>query len=226
MKCNRKTYKSLYTCALHSVIAVLTAALFILSLHLHSYAAETVSRPDYAKRVLELVNYEREKAGVAMLSWSEIPVSASRLRADEAAVSFSHERPDGRSFYTAFDDTGCHTYMAVGENLATGQRTPEEFVAAWMSSDSHRANILNSDFKELGVSCIDTGDTLIWVQEFYTGRTAPDIKSILNFRKLPDHLPRQAYIISHCRYCHLPAFFGELPLPACFLLPEAGFFTE
>lgn len=160
---------------MHSLLTFLTAAIFILSGHLHSFAAETVSRPDYAKRVLELVNYEREKAGAGMLSWSEIPASASRLRADEAAVSFSHERPDGRSFYTAFDDTGCHTYMAVGENLAAGQRTPEEVVAAWMSSDSHRANILNNDFKELGVSCIDTGDTLIWVQEFYTGGAAPDI---------------------------------------------------
>ena len=37
------------------------------------------------------------------------------------------------------------------ENIAAGNATPEAVVDQWMHSPGHRANILNKDFKELGV---------------------------------------------------------------------------
>jgi len=42
------------------------------------------------------------------------------------------------------------TFQIAGENIAGGQRTPEDVVRAWMNSPGHRANILNPRFTHLG----------------------------------------------------------------------------
>ncbi|BDG35019.1 CAP domain-containing protein [Saccharococcus caldoxylosilyticus] len=42
-------------------------------------------------------------------------------------------------------------YCTAGENIAAGQRTPQEVVNAWMNSPGHRANILNKNFTHIGV---------------------------------------------------------------------------
>lgn len=79
--------------------------------------------------------------------------AAAKIRANEILKSFSHTRPDGRAFSTALNEAGA-TYSGAGENIAKGQRTPEEVVNAWMNSAGHRANILNSKYKYLGVGCV------------------------------------------------------------------------
>ena len=132
-------------------------------------AVYVVSQEDtFTKKVFELVNNERVSNGVPALIWSDNAANVARIRANEATQSFSHDRPDGRNFYTAFDDAGYPGYIAVGENLANGFDSPEKVVAAWMASDGHRANILNPDFKELGVCFIRASTGTVWVQEFCT----------------------------------------------------------
>ena len=57
----------------------------------------------------------------------------------------------------------------LGENLAGGQRTPKQVVEAWMDSPTHRANILNKDFRELGVVYYYQANSKYkhyWVQHF------------------------------------------------------------
>jgi uncharacterized protein YkwD len=56
------------------------------------------------------------------------------------------------------------SYKAAGENIAMGQRTPEEVVTAWMNSPGHRANILNANFTHLGVGYVASGN--YWTQMF------------------------------------------------------------
>ena len=55
-------------------------------------------------------------------------------------------------------------YSAAGENIALGQRSPEQVVNAWMNSEGHRANILNARFEYIGVGYADNEG---WVQLFY-----------------------------------------------------------
>ncbi len=56
------------------------------------------------------------------------------------------------------------TYRYAGENIAMGQKTPEEVVNAWMNSEGHRANILNPNYNTIGVGYVSQGN--YWTQEF------------------------------------------------------------
>jgi uncharacterized protein YkwD len=88
------------------------------------------------------------------------------VRAEELIQSFSHTRPDGTSCFTAFDEFGVD-YRAAGENIAAGQKTPEDVVNSWMNSSGHRANILSENFTAIGVGVAeDVNGTLYWVQMF------------------------------------------------------------
>ena len=104
----------------------------------------------YGLRITELVNEHRAAAGLAPVTYSAKLSQAAQVRAVEIEQSFSHTRPDGRYFSTVFAEHGI-TYRYSGENIAWGQKSPEEVVTAWMNSAGHRANILNANFKELGV---------------------------------------------------------------------------
>lgn len=104
----------------------------------------------YAEQVVALVNAERAKAGLNALTLDTEIASAALVRAKETEISFSHTRPDGRHFSTALSDSGI-SFRGAGENIAWGQRSPEEVMNGWMNSEGHRANILNPNFTKIGV---------------------------------------------------------------------------
>ncbi|MGM9580029.1 MAG: CAP domain-containing protein [Anaerovibrio sp.] len=102
---------------------------------------------DVAQQVLALVNEERRKAGVAPLTLSPELQSAAAIRAEEITRKLSHTRPDGTNCKTVLPN-GRYT---MGENIAAGNNTAAKVVQQWMNSTGHRANILRSDYTELGV---------------------------------------------------------------------------
>lgn len=104
----------------------------------------------YAEQVVKLVNQERAKAGLAPLTLSQPVASAAQVRAKEITQSFSHTRPDGRSFSTALTEQKV-SYRSSGENIAWGQKTPEQVMQGWMNSEGHRKNIMNAKFTSIGV---------------------------------------------------------------------------
>ncbi len=104
----------------------------------------------YGLRITELVNEHRAAAGLAPVTYSAKLSEAAQVRAVEIEKSFSHTRPDGRYFSSVFAEHGI-SYRYSGENIAWGQKSPEEVVTAWMNSAGHRANILNAKFTQLGV---------------------------------------------------------------------------
>lgn len=120
----------------------------------------------FAKRVVELVNEERAKAGLGALTLDKSIESAALIRAKETEVSFSHTRPDGRSFSSVLTDHGIN-FRGSGENIAWGQQTPEEVMNGWMNSDGHRANILNSSYTNIGVGYYqNSAGQKYWTQLF------------------------------------------------------------
>lgn len=120
---------------------------------------------EYAERVVAIVNEERAKNGLSALTINYTAMNAADVRATEIAGTFSHTRPNGTKCFTALDEAGV-SYMGAGENIAKGQQTPEEVMNAWMNSSGHRANILNSNFKQIAVSYKMVNGTPCWVQLF------------------------------------------------------------
>ena len=119
-----------------------------------------------AEAVTSLVNAARRDAGLSELELDADLCAAAQARAQEIAQSFSHTRPDGSSCFTILEELGI-SYRAAGENIAMGQRTPEEVMDGWMNSSGHRANILNGTFTSIGVGYyVDGAGAAHWVQIF------------------------------------------------------------
>lgn len=118
-----------------------------------------VSRADLAAQVVSQVNAERAKAGLSALRVDSELTRAARVRAREIVQTFSHTRPDGSSWSTV-------SGSAYGENIAMGQKTADKVMAAWMSSQGHRENILRSGFGSIGVCAYISGGVTFWVQLF------------------------------------------------------------
>lgn len=119
-----------------------------------------------AEAVTSLVNAARRDAGLSELELDADLCAAAQARAQEIAQSFSHTRPDGSNCFTILEEFGI-SYRAAGENIAMGQRTPEEVMDGWMNSSGHRANILNGTFTSIGVGYyVDGAGAAHWVQIF------------------------------------------------------------
>lgn len=103
----------------------------------------------YEHQVVALVNAERAAAGLSPLEMNKSLWDSARVRAEEITRVWGHKRPDGKRFATAIKIN----YCGAGENIAAGQSKPESVVRSWMASPSHRDNILNPNYKWIGVAC-------------------------------------------------------------------------
>lgn len=121
-----------------------------------------------AQAVLSLVNEERSKQGLNPLKLSSKLTSIATLKSRDMADKnyFSHESPTYGSPFDMLHQYGIQ-YRSAGENIAAGQRTPEEVMQAWMNSSGHRANILNKNFTEIGIGYYQGGSYKVyWTQMF------------------------------------------------------------
>lgn len=130
-----------------------------------SGSGDTEEAP-FVQQVVELVNQERAKAGLEPLSVSHPAQRAAQIRAKEIQVSFSHTRPNGSSPFTALTEQKA-SYRSAGENIAWGQKTPQQVMQGWMNSDGHRANILSEKFTAIGVGYyLSESGVPYWTQLF------------------------------------------------------------
>lgn len=121
----------------------------------------------YADEVIRLTNAERKKAGLPLLEADDTLMKMAQQRADELLESYSHTRPDGSRCFTVFEDFECEL-KSMNENIANGQKTPEQVVAAWMASEKgHREAILREDSAYIGTAVVKAPNgKLYWVQLF------------------------------------------------------------
>ena len=137
-----------------------TVILLLLTATVSSVFIEDV-HADESIEVLKLVNNERTIRGISPLVWDKDLGSAAMVRAKEITITFNHTRPDGSRGLNILS-------KAKGENIAAGQKTAQKVVNSWMNSPGHRKNMLNPDFKFIGVGHqkIDTNYKDYWVQLF------------------------------------------------------------
>ncbi|MHA5054352.1 CAP domain-containing protein [Streptomyces sp. SD15] len=124
---------------------------------------------DAVAQVVSLVNSERSKAGCSPVTLNaKLSKAAQDHSADMASHSnMSHTGSDGSDPAQRITAAG-YTWSTYGENVAYGYSSPEEVMAGWMSSPGHKENILNCDFKEIGVGLAQPND--YWTQDFGTAR--------------------------------------------------------
>jgi len=132
--------------------------------------AYTYAYPEIVNDIVKYTNIERANEGLAPLKLSSSLSKAADLRAKETATPGyqGHTRPDGRRGITAITDAGLGEYDAQGENLAGAnyEESGEEVVKRWMDSPSHRAAILMTQFKTIGIGVYYDGDMYRYVQLF------------------------------------------------------------
>lgn len=120
---------------------------------------------NYEKEVVRLVNAERAKYSLPPLTenWELSRVARYKSQDMKDKSYFSHTSPTYGSPFNMMKSFGL-SYRTAGENIAKGQRTPQEVVKAWMNSSGHRANILNSSYTKIGVGYVADGH--YWTQMF------------------------------------------------------------
>ncbi|WP_345043883.1 CAP domain-containing protein [Streptomyces sannanensis] len=124
----------------------------------------------YVRQVIALLNREREKHGCGPLrADSHLRTAAQRHSDDMAARGFfSHTNPDGTDPGRRITVTG-YEWSTYGENIAVGQKSPEQVMKSWMDSPGHRANILNCAFKDVGIGIHFGPGGPWWTQNFGAG---------------------------------------------------------
>ncbi|MED4079170.1 CAP domain-containing protein, partial [Lysinibacillus fusiformis] len=121
----------------------------------------------FEQEVVKLTNAERTKAGLSPLQTDDKLMAAAREKSQDMQSNnyFSHTSPTFGSPFDRMKALGI-AYKSAGENIAQGQRSPQEVVQAWMDSPGHRANILNGKFTHIGVGYVKSGN--YWTQQFIT----------------------------------------------------------
>jgi hypothetical protein len=136
--------------------------------------------------VIRLTNDRRVAAGLSPLSENGALSQAALAKGADMLNKgyWAHFAPDGTSPWTFFTNFG-YKYRYAGENLARDFSSPGAAVDAWMNSPTHRDNILNGNYKEVGIGVVEGNlagvETTIIVQFFGTpaGGTAsiPEAKA-------------------------------------------------
>jgi uncharacterized protein YkwD len=118
-------------------------------------------------KVVELVNAARADAGCGPVH-TDPRLDAAALAHSQDMIArdyFSHTTPDGISPWDRARAAGYD--VPTGENIALGQADAASVMDAWMTSEGHRANILNCASRAIGTGlAIDTSGTPYWTQMF------------------------------------------------------------
>jgi uncharacterized protein YkwD len=132
-------------------------------------ATATGKKEDHAfeQRVLELINVERAKAGLKPVSYNGTLDNAAEKHAEHMSIvgKMAHDGigdgdPGERIRAEGFR-------KGWGENVATGQTSPEQVVREWMASPGHRRNILDPNYQQMGVAYVTASNgRSYWAQEF------------------------------------------------------------
>lgn len=104
-----------------------------------------------ASSLLQETNIQRSQNSKGALSLNSQLSQAAQAKANDMAARnyWSHVTPDGAQPWVFIANAG-YSYNAAGENLAYGFDSSGAAVAGWMNSPSHKANLLNGDYLEVG----------------------------------------------------------------------------
>ena len=115
-----------------------------------------------AKKLVSLVNKDREEAGVCTIKWDSGLEKTAKKRAIEISEYYSHTRPDGTDVYSMDDDV-------YAENIAKGPKFKTASIIhneGWMQSQGHKENVLRKGYTKMGAALYVVDGVNYWVQLF------------------------------------------------------------
>jgi len=127
--------------------------------------------------VVNQTNDQRASAGLPPLT---LNMALSNAAAGKAQDMFNkqywaHTSPDGVEPWAFISGAG-YSYIAAGENLARDFLHTGDMISAWMASPTHKANIINPKYQEIGIAVVngtlDGIETTLVVQMFGAAQTA------------------------------------------------------
>lgn len=159
----------------HGLVAVLIIA--ILAQAVYSFATvgnfQVLGRTSNIQTydLLADTNKERAAESLGQLQLSDRLSRAAFLKAQDMLENnyWAHTSPSGVQPWKWFGDTG-YNYSVAGENLAKNYPTADTTVQAWMNSPSHRENIMNGKYIDVGFAVVDgtlEGQATTLVVAFY-----------------------------------------------------------
>ncbi len=131
-------------------------------------------------RLIELTNQSREAAGLPPLAINNKLSQSAYLKAEDMVEKdyFNHTNPEGLTPWYWFKQAN-YNYQYAGENLAMDFFDAENLYQAWFNSSNHKANLLNPNYKEIGIAIIsgefNGKQTTIAVQHFGTEFEKPSL---------------------------------------------------
>ncbi|HOA75408.1 MAG TPA: CAP domain-containing protein [Phycisphaerae bacterium] len=122
------------------------------------------------REMFNALNQYRASQGLAQLSYSKVLEKAADAHARDMYRRdfFDHVNPDGDGPADRAIDAGFCRIRMVGENIAWNQRNVHEVQVAWQNSPGHNANMVNPDFKYVGMGYYFSANGPYYVQLFGT----------------------------------------------------------
>lgn len=170
-----------------SVIGLLIIGVFMLGLSAGSsfFIKRTILGVNIATSVLvDLTNENRAEHNQPLLTRNPTLDAVATLKATDMVTEgyFAHDSPKGVTPWHWFNVVG-YKFLYAGENLAVNFTESRDVDQAWMNSPTHRANLLNVNFREIGMAVMEGvykgNDTIFVVQMFGTPASAKEGKSAI-----------------------------------------------
>lgn len=146
--------------------------------------------------VVRATNETRASSGLKPLAYNEKLADAARRKAANMFSEnyWSHNSPSGKSPWTWFKDAG-YSYVFAGENLAKDFGDTNRMMSAWMASPTHKENIINSKYTEIGIAVVpgtlEGKETVLVVQLFGapSSGTVPQVAAVKTATPKPTSSP-------------------------------------
>jgi len=137
--------------ALYLLNQSLVQSLTILKPGILGYSSEIT-----VQKVLSQTNEQRQKSGLSLLQYNDTLSQSAIAKAQDMFTNsyWAHNSPQGKAPWDFFKSVG-YQYSIAGENLAKDFYDTDGLITAWMNSPTHRDNILNVKYQEIGIAVVN-----------------------------------------------------------------------
>lgn len=149
------------------LVSLFLAVILMLSFMVYNVSAASVNTVsiegtelyDDAFAIFDMINQERRKLSRRELVMDSELTTYAMTRCKELSIMFSHNRPNGESFFSKFD-------RAYGEDIFTGSSSYEYVMGEWLSSETSQNDILTHYYQSVGVGAMEVDGSFYWVLIF------------------------------------------------------------